>query len=179
MSERSWSVAALRRSSTLQRHPHRTVPRGLEARIHHLLRFQRPHRPVVVELAGKNLAGEVAEHDGVLRGCVAKFSRVGNGYWRLNAGNRRAANFRPVDLKGRLTAVERVDENGRPHPTVHAADKNPLLLGGEKRRVKSRRNTVVENKFGGKFVGGGLTTAGGFVLRENPACDRVRQLPFH
>src|ERR1035438_451114 len=65
-----WSVAALRRSSILQRHPHRTVPRGLEACIHHLLRFQRPHRPVVVELAGKNLAGEVAEHDGVLRGCV-------------------------------------------------------------------------------------------------------------
>src|SRR5208282_1637162 len=83
------------------------------------------------------------------------------------------------DLKGRFTAVERVDEIRRPHPTVHAADKNPLLRGGEKRRVKSRRNTVIENKFGGKFGGRWLAAAGGFGLRENPACDRVRQLPFH
>src|ERR1017187_5106998 len=136
MSERSWSVAALRRSSTLQRHPHRTVPRGLEARIHHLLRFQRPHRPVVVEFAGKNLVGEVAEHDGVLRGCVAKFSRVGNGCWRLNPGSRRAANFRPVDLESRFTAVERVDEIGKPQPAIPATDKSPLLLGGDKGTVK-------------------------------------------
>src|SRR5208282_2333287 len=121
--------------------------------------------PFVVELAGKNLVGEVAEHDGVLRGRVAKFSRLGNGRWRLNAGSRRGAHFRPVDLKGRFTAVERVDEIRRPHPTVHAADKNPLLRGGEKRRVKSRRNTVIENKFGGKFGGRWLAAAGGFGLR--------------
>src|SRR5208283_3166744 len=71
--------------------------RRLEARIHHLLRFQRPHRPVVVELAGKNLVGEVAEHPGVLRRRMAARLPVRAG-WNLFAAGLGDTHFRLVEF---------------------------------------------------------------------------------
>jgi len=51
----------------LQLHRLSSFSRRFKARIQNLLGFQRPHRPVVVEFAGKHLVGKVAEHPGVLR----------------------------------------------------------------------------------------------------------------
>src|ERR1700690_4321492 len=49
----------------------RTILRRFKTRIQHLLRFQRPHRPVIVQLSGEHLGGKVAENMCVLRGGMA------------------------------------------------------------------------------------------------------------
>src|SRR5487761_2448718 len=117
--------------------------RGFEAGVHHPLRFQRPQRPVVAELAGENLVRKIAEHERVLRGGVAL--QPGFGSRRTFCpGN---TMLRVVDLERRFVAVERMDETRHAQPAFLPADVHPLLPGGEEGTIKSGGNAAVINQF--------------------------------
>ena len=93
------------------------------------MRFERPHRPVVVEFAGENLVREIAPHPRVLCRGMSLQHRVGARRTFHVAGDDKIF-F--VHLQRRFVAVERMNKIRQQQPAVLAADVNPLLLGGKK-----------------------------------------------
>ena len=162
----------------LQVHPLSIFLRRLKARIHHLLRFQRPHRPVVVELAGENLVGEIVEHQGVLRRRMAARRPI-RARRNLSAAGFGDPHFRLVEFKRGFVTVERMDKIGQSQPAFLAADGRPLLEFRQKRTVKTRGNTTIKKQFAGQIRWCRHVAGNGGGLREDATGDRARQLPVH
>ena len=129
-----------------------------------------------LSLPGKNLVCEIAEHIGVLCRRDGRCHVSATVTRRDSSPHRRIdrPGYVPVDFKTKFVAVKRMHKIRNLKIALRAAHVNPLLEGGEKRTVKTRRNIAVKNQLGGKFRRRGRTrveswTATGLSRRRRAA----------
>ena len=144
------------------------APRGFKAGVQNFLSFGRPHRPVVVELSGKNLVRKIAEHIRFLRGrlAVAVFRNLHMAHiWNdIIAVLTDVGNF-----KSEFASVKRIHKIKNLKIAFRAADVDPLLAEIVERTIQARRDAGGEKQFSGKIRRHGRTG-----LRERASGDFAR-----